>query len=221
MSLLYQAFDDASVEPPPTRADHNDKQRKALEAFEAMRTMETDSQETLHNPSLPVSTEEVFLYHSANAPHTRTVYDPTRDAEETQMAIVHCEAAEGETPWDCVRIDKIHEVDGTFDATHLEPYTKKGYIRHNVLTWPANWYDQRLVPAKFYGRSGKGKNVRLLEKESVINLDSVQFSTFLTKIGKIKKNMLKHVQEAISACEKGTRNRQVAGLDDAYDDDVE
>ena len=161
------------------------------------------------------------MYHSASAPNTRTMYDPAKDAQVTQMAVVHCEAEDGETPYDCVRIDKINEADGTFDATHLEPFVNKGYLRRNILNWPDDWYDQRLVPAKFYGPSKKSKGMVLLEKESVIDLDCVQFSTFLTKTGRIKKNMVKHVKEAVSACEKGTRIRETVGLDDVYDDDVE
>jgi hypothetical protein len=136
---------------------------------------------------------------------------------ETQLAVLHCDAEPGEVPWDCVRIDKIHD-DGTFDATNLEPYNKEGYLRRNQ-TWPERWFEMRFVPAKFYAAT-RGRK-RLLEKEIRVSLDSIQFSTFLTKGGKIKQNMQKHVMGAISACEKGMHDRDIMGLDDVFDDDVE
>lgn len=145
------------------------------------------------------------------------------------MAIIRCEAGEGEEPWDIVRIKKLHpprtkeeEKEGPklFDAEHLEPSHPSGYLRRQIFKLPDDWYKKPLRNADFWPGGRKSKGVRLQNRISNnLDIDCIQFSTFLNpSSGTIKKNMLKHVLEAVKACTEGTPPSEGLPIDDAFDD---
>jgi hypothetical protein len=176
----------------------------------------------LENPLVPKPTEGFFLYHSSNPPLSKTLYDPHKDAEVNQLAIIYCEAEGGEDPFDCVQITKINKEAGqeaTFDGTCMEPSVKGGYLRQNNAVWEPGWMTKKLVPAKFFQPGKRGRDTLFTKVLTSVPLDAIQFSTHLTKTGFFRAAMLKNVAEAIEACKDGSLNKMVCGIDDMYDGD--
>jgi hypothetical protein len=224
-----QALDDINLDFPAPPSGASAKQHEAYKSLERLRAVEREEVIKLASVEsiLTPPSEDVLLCHARNAPATRTTYDPKNDAHEGQMAIIRCEAGEGEEPWDIVRITKIHPVQEMgkkegpkfFDAVHLEPTGPSGYLRHGIYKLPDDWYKKPLKIAEFWPGGRQRKGVRLQHRISTnLDINCIQFSSNLNDSGTIKKNMLKHVLEAVKACTKGALRPEGLPIDDAFDD---
>lgn len=223
-----QALDNIHQDFPPPPPEASAKQHEAYKNLQRLRGVEREEVAKLASSVSLVAppTEDALLYHAKNAPGSRTTFNPKTDAVVEQMAVIRCEAEEGEEPWDIVRIKKIYPEEGKeeegprfFDAVHLEPSHPSGFLRRNIINLPGDWYKKPLKPAEFWPGGKQAKGVRLQIKISNgLDLDCIQFSTVLNTSGTIKKHMIKHVLEAVKACTEGETRPQGLPIDDAFDD---
>ncbi len=221
---LVQALDDASKSFPPPPSTSDKRQQDAYQSLLKLRTEEVGFMDALKNPLVPTPAEGVYLYHTSNPPLSKTLYNPSSDAEAGQVAIIHCEAEDGEDPFDCVKITDIYKPHGqqaTFDGICMEPFIKGGYLRRGIPVWEPGWITKKLVEAQFYQPGKRGRDTLFTKVLKGVPLDAIQFSTKLTTAGFFRVNMLKNVSEAVEACKNGTLTKMVSGIDDMHDDEEE